>query len=365
MKSKILSVLLLGLAALSAAAQTAAPAASTPETFIAGDLNINYATRSNKSTGVVDTYKFDVNVSNSSKFYGTVTQLPFLKGTMGSNYGQQNGHLTYDLKCDVLNPKNPSQALNVGTIAGVVPVSDKNVYSFDTGNLTTRVFARGTAKGFDSQTKGLALGKPPAPSASMLDTMKKSALTFTKQVGNQTQKIVVTKYDIMEFRNHVLAAGPVQIYGEVTVNGQMVYGYDRNSWYFNHLLVTYWVTEANGSSHQVQDTISGDIRWVEDAGRKTNGVGEYQFDLRVNEPPPAENAVFVAPTDESAFFTNDVAAVGLSGVMKYKDTMVPNSDSPSASSVRIDLHGNKLTKQQCMVLAKMLLFTALVPFNAE
>ncbi len=344
-------------------AQTATPVA--PETFITGDLDITFATRSSKNAGVVDTYKFNVNVSNSSKAYGTITQLPYLPGTMGSSYGQQNGRLTYDLKWDVLNPKNPAQALNVGIVSGVVPVSEKNVYNFDAGNLVTRVFARGTAKGFDSQTKGIALGKPPTPAPGLLDSMKKSALTFTKQVGNQTQRIVVTKYDIMEFRNHVLAAGPVQIYGDVTVNGQMVYGYDRSSWYFNHLLITYWITEPNGSSHQVQDTISGDIRWVEDASRKTNGIGEYQFDIRLNEPPPSENAVFVAPTDESAFFTNDVAAVGLSGTMKYKDTMTANGESCTASTVKIDLHGNKLTKQQCMVLAKLLLFTAVVPFNAE
>lgn len=352
---------LVGLFALTSAAQTPAP--TLPETFVTGDLTINYATRSIKGTGVVDTYKLDVNVSNSSKVYGTITQLPYLSSTMG--VGGQSGHLSYDLKWDVLNPKNPAQSLNVGVLSGVVPVSDKNVYAFDAGNLITRVFAHGAAKGFDSQTKGVALGKPPTPTAGFLDSMKKTAMTFTKQVGNQTQRIVVTKYDIMEFRNHVLAAGPAQSYGESTVNGQMVYGYDRQSWYFNHLLITYWVTDPNGSSHQVQDTISGDIRWVEDADRKHNGIGEYQFDIRVNEPPPSENAVFTAPTDESAFFQQDVAAMGLSGSMKYKDTMTPDGDSCTASVIKIDLHGNKLTRHQCMVLAKLLLFSALVPFNAE
>lgn len=356
-------LILLALASTALAQPAGQPA--TPDTFVTGDLAINFATRQgDKRPGVVDTYQFNINVSNSSKFYGTITQLPYLSGTMGSSYGRQMGNLTYDLKCDVVNPKNPSQTLNVGTLTGVVPVSDQNVYDFDRGSLTTRVFARGTAKGFDSAAKGQALGKPPTPAKGLLDRIK-PAMTFTKQVGNQTQKIVVTKYDIMEFRNHVLPAGPVQIYGEVTVNGKMVYGYDRSSWYCDHLILTYWVTDANGSQHQQQDTISGDIRWVEDPSRKTNGIGEYDFDLRVNEPPPAENAVFVAPSDENAFFTSDIAAVGLSGTVKYKDRMTSDGDSCTASAIVFDLHGNKLTKAETMALGKLILFSLTVPFNAE
>lgn len=351
---------------LLAIASTALAQTPAPDTFVTGDLNINFATRltDKPRAGVVDTYQFNVNVSNSSKFYGTITQLPYLSGTMGMSYGRQNGNLSYDLKCDVVNPKNPAQTLNVGTITGTVPVSDQNVYNFDAGTLTTRVFARGTAKGFDSSAKGLALGKPPAAAKGLLDRLR-PAMVFTKQVGNQTQKIVVTKYDIMEFRNHVLPAGPVQIYGEVTVNGKAVYGYDRNSWYFDHLIMTYWVTEPNGSQHQAMDSISGDIRWVENPNRKANGLGEYDFDLRVNEPPPTENAVFVAPSDESAFFTSDVAAVGLSGTVKYKDHMTEDGESCTSSAITFDLHGNKLSKVQTMALTKLLIFTMVVPLNSE
>lgn len=360
----------LGLAQTGAAAGAsviygaAQAAPSTPETFIVGDMNIDYATRiAGKKPGVADTYRFNVNVSNSSKFYGSIVQVPYISGTIGS-YGQQNGFLRFDAKTDVLNPKNPTQALNVGTLTGDVPVSAQNVYDFDHGNLTARVFARGQAKGFDSSAKGVALGKPPAQAKSLLDRIK-PAMTFTKQVGGQQQRIVVTKYDIMEFHNHVLPAGPVQIYAESTVNGKAVYGYDRNSWYFDHLIIAYWVTDANGSQHQQQDSISGDIRWVEDPNRKANGLGEYQFDLRVNEPPPPPDAVFAAPTDEAAFFSADAAAVGLSGTVKYKDRMTEDGESCVASVIAYDLHGNKLTKVQTMNLAKLILFSLTVPFNAE
>lgn len=364
MKRYILILLAL---ASSAMAQITPPGIkpATPETFVTGTLNIDYATRvSEGKNGVVDTYRFDVNVSNSSKFHGTITQLPFKAGTMGTNYGSQSGNLTYDFKLDVLNPKNPAQSLNVGIMAGTVPVNAQNVYDFDRSNLTTRVFARGTAKGFDSPAKGVALGKPPTPAKGLIDRLK-PAMTFTKQVGGQQQRIVVTRYDIMEFRNHVLPAGPVQIYGESVVNGKAVFGYDRNCWYFDRLVITYVAIDANGHSTEERETITGDIRWVEDPNRKTNGIGEYQLDLRVNEKPPAEDAQFAPPSDEASFFTSDASVKGLSGTIKYLDKMTSDGDSCTASAITIDLHGNQLTKIETMNLAKLILFSLTVPFNAE
>ena len=334
------------------------PPPVNPDTFIKGSLNIQFNTRQSQKppVGVADIYTFNVNVSNSAKYSGTIRQLPTIPGPI---YGvEQNGSLTFDLKTDVINPKNPSQTRNVGKIFGIVPVSQANVYDFTNGTLKIQVFAVGTAKGFDSKFNGLALGKPPTPSANVLSKLKKEAINFTKSVGGQTMTIAVTKYDIMQFQQHVLAAGPVQIYGEVTINGTMVYDYDRSSWYFQHVAVLYW---DNG--RQVQDTLSGDIRWVEDDNRKTNGIGEYDFDIRINEPPPNENAVFTQASDESAFFATDTTVQGLSGTMKYKDTMA--GENVTASAVDIDLKGNKLTKQQVMYLCKLLLFSTVVPLNAE
>lgn len=339
-------------------AQTPQPQ-TYPDTFIKGNLNIRFDTRlSEKPTeGAVDTYTFNVNVSNSARFGGTITQLPTIQGAL---YGvKQAGQLSFDLKTDVINPKNPTQMRNVGKVFGIVPVSPSNVYDFTNGTLKTQVFAIGTAKGFDSKFSGLALGKPPTPSDSVLSKLKKEAINFTKTVGGQTMTIAVTKYDVMQFQQHVLAGGPVQIYGEVTVNGTMVYDYDRSSWYFQHVSVQYW---DNG--RQMQDTLSGDIRWVEDDNRKTNGIGEYDFDIRINEPPPNESAVFSQPSDESAFFATDTSVQGLVGTMKYKDTMTSDGNV-TASAVDIDLKGNKLTKQQAMYLCKLLLFSTVVPLNAE
>jgi len=168
----------------------------------------------------------------------------------------------------------------------------------------------------------------------------------------------VSKYDKMEYQQHVLAAGPVQIYPEVTVNGSLIYDYGRSAWYFQNVTVSYTV-----EGRQMSDKLTGNIRWVESANRKSTGEGEYQFDVHVNEPLPNEAAVFAAPSDESAFFATDDAVSALVGTMKYKDTM--RGDDAIASDVAIDLTGNKLTKQEAMCLCKLLIFSTIVPMNSE
>ena len=102
--------------------------------------------------------------------------------------------------------------------------------------------------------------------------------------------------------------------------------------------------------------------------RAMRGKGEYQFDVRVNEPAPAETAAFsTGPTDESAFFETDSSIPGLTGTMKYTDTLRGSGKDATtlASSVVIDLKGNNLTKQQTMALCKILIFSAVVPMNAD
>lgn len=341
-----------------ASAQTATP---LPPTFVKGDINIRFGTRitadadGNPTVGAVDKYTMSVNVSNSSLFHGTIEFLPYIHKTLGSS---QDAQLTYAIEADVVNPKNPSQTRNVGRIFGTVPVTAKNVYEFSEGNAKINVFGMGTAKGFESLFRGTAVGKPPAESEGVLSKLKKEALNITKTVQGKTVTIPVTKYDRMEFQTHVLPAGPVQIYPEVTVNGSMIYDYGRTAWYFDNVTVTYAV-----DGRQYQDKLSGNIRWVESPSRSTTGEGQYEFDVRVNEPAQAEAAVFSGPADESAFFATDDAIPALSGLMKYKDTM--SGDTVTNSVIQIDLKGNKLTKQQVMYLTKLLFLTTVVPLNAE
>lgn len=318
---------------------------------ITGTMRIDFATRADPTkAGIVDTYSLNVNVANSAVFKGMITQRPFIHSYVGAN---QVGQLVYSLDTSVVNPANPAQTRDVGRFFGSVPVDERNVYRFDDGFLKISVLPIGQAKGFESRFTGLALGKPPVVSG--VAKLKQDTMRLVSGKGGA---VTLKNYDIMRFQSVVLAAGPVQIYPEVTVAGDMVYDYDRSIWYFKNVTFSYAKEGARAF-----DALTGTIRWIEDAGRKTNGLGHYDFDVRVNEPPPSESAVFGATSDESSFFAQDSDIPGLSGVMNYKDTM--NGDSVSASSVEIDLHSNKLTKQQVMALSKVLFFVLTVPLNAE
>lgn len=339
--------------------QPAAPAA--PDTFIKGDLSIKFTTRTSNDAngvpkeGVTDKYNFAINVANSVVFRGAILHTPYIRKMVGSS---QRAKLDYTVECDVLNPRNPSQTRNVGRLFGTVPVDEKNNYRFSDGDLKIAVFPVGTAKGFESAFKGVAAGKPPASSEGIVSKLKKEALSISKTINGKNVAISVAKYDKMEFQSHVIAAGPVQIYPEVQVNGSLIYDYGRTAWHFGNVVVSYVV-----DGRQFQDKLTGNIRWIEASNRAASGEGEYQFDIRVNEPAQAEASVFTGPADESAFFATDDAIPALTGVMKYKDTLA--GQVVTASAVTVDLKGNKLTKQQAMYLAKLLFLTNVVPLNSE
>lgn len=325
-------------------------AQSSNASFIKGDLNIRYNTRGMEKArvGVEDIYTLNINMSNSALFRGTINHKPTIKSLIGKD---AQGGLTYAIELDVVNPNNPVQTRNVGRLYGFVPIDSQNIYRFTDGEVKAAIFPIGNAKGFESKFSGLAAGKPPAESQSLLSAIKKEALSLTKSVNGKAVSVSITKYDKMEFSNHVLVAGPVQIYPEVSVNGPLIYDYNRMAWHLDGILVTY-----NFDGKQIQDKITGNIRWIPNAN-------EYQFDVRVNEPSPNEAAVFAGPSDESAFFSTDNAIPSLTGSMKYKDSK--SGDIVMASSVTIDLTGNKLTKQQMMYLCKLFFLSSIVPLNAE
>jgi hypothetical protein len=368
MKKYINTILVALIATIAAVAQPApnlSVAPSEPVTFVKGEVSINYATRRNADDkgkpreGYTDKYSLSVNVSNSALFRGTIEHQPYVGKTLGTS---QSAQLTYSIDTDVVNPKNPAQTRNVGKIYGVSPITKNNVYMFADGSTKITVFPLGQAKGFDSNFRGTVVGRPNSTASSdeggMFAKLKKEALNITKLVNGKAVTIPVTKYDKMEFQDHILPAGPVQIYPEVKVNGSLVYDYGRSAWYFDGVTVVYAV-----DGRQYQDKLSGNIRWVESPTRATTGEGQYEFDIRVNEPVQSEASVFSGPADESAFFSTDEAIPALTGLMKYKDTLV--NETVMSSAITVDLKGNKLSKQQMMYLTKLLFLTSVVPLNAE
>lgn len=335
---------------------------------ITGTTDIQFATRTqtdadgNPAPGVQDVYKMDILVANAFGFSGSILGRPtILSSLMGSE--KQSGLLTYSLQLRVLNPANPSQSKTVGILTGGAPIDKNGVYQFGSGNLRVAVDAAGKAAGFVSDFAGTIRGLPPQDD-SMLGAATKKAMTLTKTVKGKSVKLVLTKYDSMEFIGFRLAAGPVLKYAEALVNGSMLYDYERSAWYFNNMSVSY---QRDGKT--VNDTITGNIKWVPSPGRASNGEGNYEFDVRVNEPAVSQGqgtdaaAVFAAADDASAFFETDTSIPSLTGLVKYKDTM--SGETVVGSKVTWELAANQLSDVQQAYLAKLIPLICVVPFNAE
>jgi hypothetical protein len=339
----------------------AAGAQTNPPTFIKGSMDIKYNSRAGDTPakGVKDVYTLSVNMANSALFHGTITDTPQIVEGIFSKSVTQPRKLDYDIACDVVNPSNTTQTRNVGRLFGAVQIASDGTYHYDTGSLTVDVLPMGSAGGFTSKFGGLAVGKPLGRPANWLDNLKRDTINITRSVNGKTTTVALKKYDKMEFRQFVLAAGPVQIYQPVTLNGEMLYDYDKNCWFFNNITAQY----ADSGVVKI-DRLTGTIRWIESPQRKSNGQGEYQFDVRVNEPPVSATAAFeTKESDESAFFQTDTTVPAMTGTMKYKDTL--RGETTVASSVLIDLVGNNLTKQQAMVLCKVIIFSSVVPMNSD
>lgn len=352
-KAKIASGLLILSLAASISAQSNAPL------FIKGDMAIKFNTHSEAiAPGVKDVYTLNLNVANSAIFHGKIEDTPQIIDGWVSKSVTQPRSLNYDIACDVVNPKNPMQTKNVGRMYGRVPISSDGTYNYDNGSLVVDILPMGNAGGFTSKFTGVAAGKPLVRPANWLDTLQNVPVSITRQINGKVSTIQLKKYDKMDFRQLVLGAGPVQIYQPVTVGGEMLYDYDKSCWFFNNVTIQY----ADGGIVKV-DRLTGTIRWVESPQRKSNGEGEYQFDIRINEPPADQSAAFSGPADESAFFETDTKIPGLTGTMKYKDAI--RGDTTMASAVTVDLTGNNINKQQLMVICKVVIFASVVPMNSD
>lgn len=343
----------------------AMPAIAADPNAVKGKLGIEFYSRvkvddsGNPLSGVKDVYTADFQVTDTLIFQGSIEHLPtILSATFGTE--KQAGTLMYNLGLLVVNPANPAQKRAIGKLVGGVLIDKKGVYNYDNGTLRIAVDATGRAAGFESYFRGTAAGKPPK-STSLIARVKKQAATLTRQVKGRTVKLVVTDYDIMTFTGFSLAAGPVKTYPETRVDGEMLYDYERSAWYFRGLTMTY----AGADGKVVTDKLTGNIKWVESPQRKTNGEGEYQFDVRFNEPEQqsGETAVFQPVEDEAAFFATDTTLPSLTGTAKYKDQM--RGETVTSSVVTIDLAGNKLTKQQIVNAFKLIWLVSIVPMNSE
>jgi hypothetical protein len=348
------------------AQQAPAPVQAT----IKGTMDITYNTRTNldnsgdlkpnsPAIGAKDKYSVNLTVNNFVNFNGTIERQPNLYTSLIQRK-KQSAQLYYKLGLSVINPNNPQQTKSVGTWVGTVPVDEQSgYYSLSGGGeskLRMAVEQVGKQSAFTDQFGGFLVGK----------AAKKESLasyTFNRIVAGKTVSITVKRTDPMKFNSIVIARGPSDNYSSSVVNGRLDYDYETGNYYTDGIVFSY----ADGH----QEKVTGSIKWVEDAQRKTNGKGHYEFNLRWDEdkyqPKQGEAAAFQTANQEDAFFAVDASCPSLTGNISYVDTFIDASAEepvPSSSKVTYDLTGNKLSKEQVMAWAKLWLI-AVGPVNDE
>jgi hypothetical protein len=337
------------------------PEQLSEEGVIKGEMTIDFKTRTtpdrsgsladgSPALGVQDTYTFDFNVAKTTQYTGKITRQPTLYSKLIRS-PKQKASIKFDTKLAVLNPRDLKQKRTVGSWVGTVPIDvQSGAYDLaggkaDESPLRIAIDSAGGVQGFQDYFMGRLMGKAEKK-------VDLGTYTFKRLVGGKTVEVVVKKSDPMKFENVTLAKGPVDIYPRTVVNGRLDYDYETGNWFTDGIRLKY---SYNGKD--MEDVITGSIKWVEDPNRASNGKGQYEFNLRFNEEKnksaKTEADAFKGLSDEEKFFAVDDTVPCLTGTVAYVDTMVAGSEAPSASKVTYKLDGNKLTKQQIVNFFKL------------
>ncbi|MBK8914401.1 MAG: hypothetical protein IPM64_07325 [Phycisphaerales bacterium] len=344
----------------------------TEDGVITGTMEIDFKTRTNPDTsgkykdgspqfGIQDEYRMNFSVVKTTEFAGKIVRQPniFTKGVLKRVQGAALG---FDITLSVLNPKDLKQKKTIGKWVGNLPINtETGAFELAGGikeerPLRISVDAVGKAAAFEDRFSGRLVGK-----AEKKETL--AQYSYKRLIGNKEVTVTVKRSDPMRFDGIELAKGPAEIYPRTVVNGRLDYDYETGNWLTDGIRFNY---ALNG--REIEDVVTGTIKWVEDPQRDVNGKGYYEFNLRFNEAKhktqSTESDAFAAMSEEDAFFAVDDTVPTLKGRIEFVDTKSFGSDLPSNSKVTYNLHANKLTKQQVMNFFKLWII-AIGPTNDE
>ena len=331
----------------------------TEKGVITGTMNIEFKTRTNRDTsgelaegsatkGVQDQYNFTLNVAKTTEFAGKIVRQPNLFSKTIRKL-VQGAALGFDINIALFNPKDLKQKKTIGKWVGNVPIdTSTGAYDLAGGTKEDRplrfaIDTAGKATGFQENFGGRLMGKGQKAE-------NVAEYHYKRLIGKKEVTKTATRVDPMRFDSIELAKGPVDIYPRTRVSGRLDYDYETGNWYTDGITFRY---SLNGKDYE--DKVTGSIKWVEDANRKSNGKGQYEFNLRFNEeknkPAQGESAAFGNMSDEDAFFAVDDSIPCLTGVIEYVDSM--SGEDVTASKITYNLDANKLTKQQVMNFFKL------------
>jgi hypothetical protein len=356
----------------------------TEEGVISGTMDITFNTRTHKDTsgklekgsaekGAKDEYKIAIKVAKTTEFSGKIERQPYLfSKILGREV--QPAQLDYDLDLSVLNPTDLSQKKEVGKWVGVVPIDEKGTHDFGGGDnpLRIAVSAVGKSPAFEDKFGGKLMDSQGGVDkggivGDALQSAKSASATFMRKIGKKEVKIELKNIQVVQLDNLVLAKGPVETYPSTTVKGNLTFDYDTGNWLTDGIKFKY---NLDGTDHE--DTVTGSIKWEEEANRKETGKGHYELNLRFNEDRQKvatdENSAFndSNTSAEEAFFVVDTTMPALTGKIEYTDTLNGGDPdvAPVASKLVFNLNANKLTKQQVVNFFKLWL-AAVGPLNDE
>lgn len=330
---------------------------------VTGEMTIDYASRSERSSSGVDTYEL-------KKL--TVADLFIMRGQVQRQPGER---MTYSIKFDVFNPANPGQvATDVAILRGDLPIDKRGRYLPADGNLRIDVVkGQQTSSRYGGVLQGRRVTKWWDVAERLRAAKTDAEKIYSRVVEGKTVSITVKNPDPLGFESLALAAGPFSYLTAVKVNGNLDYDYELGN----------WLTDANGlnfyytiADRPYTDRVTGSIRYVEEEGRFADPTGQmreytgyYDYNLRWNEQATSQDASFFpsagGQSDPDAFFaSNDQTKPGVYGRVYYKDSedyckKVKNDKGedecvgPTRSEVVYDLKAVGLNYQQLAAWFKM------------
>jgi hypothetical protein len=327
---------------------------------ITGGMNIKFGTRTllgpagEIAIGAADLYATDLWAMDSINFQGGVRRLPQIPG--------QEGSITYDLVCKIRNPKDAKDVRGLGKWAGALRLDGNGRYYLGEppegqGSLKIATVSIGNAGAFQSEFKGTLQGRIPEKTG-IAALAAKLTKTYVRYVGGKAMRVTVKGLDPMAFENVTLAQGPREGYPVTKTTGSIDYDPELGNWYVD--IKTTYVSDGV----TLNDRYSGTIRWNEDANRKSNGIGWYDVNVRINEKAASDQEVFVdsSSLSDDAFFSSEAKVPGFSGKINYVDTF--DGDTVTDSKVTYLVEGHEISKIQTVNFAKILLLMV-GPFNDE
>lgn len=328
---------------------------------ITGETIVNFGSRKLADNTGVDTYAItNLKAADLMVLNGTINRTP-------------EKSLSYSVKFDLFNPKNPAQvAKEAAILRGDVVIDQTGRYDPVAGKLRIDI-VKGTQS--SAPYRGGLQGREVTRWWEVGEQLKRAQKAATKQysrvVEGKTITIEVKNADPLKFDGLVLATGPFSYLPETTVRGSLDYDYELGNWLLdnNGLTLTYQIGEK-----LINDRITGSIRYAEEAGSATvDGksvayTGYYEYNLRFNEEAQKSDAAFFegdANAQNDAFFSSaDQSKPGIYGRVYFEDSedgckMAKDESGgtkcvgPTKSIITYDLKSSALTYAQLAAWVKI------------